>query len=233
VKSTAQKFFAELAKSYDRTADYAMLFQDRRWKDWAAKWLSPARGSLLLDVGCGTLMFEERLGNAGCRFVSLDLSRDMVMMGQRKNLTDVILLMNGDAEYLPFPDESFDHVVSCFVAKYVDASKFASELARVSAKGAKVVVYDLARPRGPLAPFVGLYIHGGLRIIGFLLGRAGKDGAFTFSKLPSVVWDTKWDSRIVLEMEKMGFETLATARLTSGVVFAYCGRRREGQTSGP
>jgi demethylmenaquinone methyltransferase / 2-methoxy-6-polyprenyl-1,4-benzoquinol methylase len=226
VKSTAQKFFAELARSYDRTADYAMLFQDRWWKNWATKWLSPVRGSVMLDVGCGTLIFEERLAHAGCRFVSLDLSRDMVVMGQRKNLSNVTLLMNGDAEYLPFLDRSFDHVVSCFVAKYVGASRFASELARVSASGARVVVYDLARPRGPLAPFVELYIQGGLRIVGFVLGHAGKKGAFTFSKLPSVVRESSWDSRIVAEMEKEGFETLATARLTSGVVFAYCGRRR-------
>ena len=228
MKSVALRFFGDLAESYDRTADYAMLFQDRRWKDWAARWLRPSQGSLVLDVGCGTLIFEERMRRLGCRFVCLDLAVDMVRMGQRKNLPNIALLMNGDAEFLPFPDESFDLVVSCYVAKYVDTRRFAEELARVTKSGARVAIYDLAKPRGPLAPLIEIYIQGGLRIIGLVLALLRRKEAFTFRRLPSVVEQTVWDRRIVRDMEGKGFESLATARLTSGVVFAYCGVRRRG-----
>lgn len=226
MKSTARRFFAELARSYDRTADYAMLFQDRKWKNWTAERLRPHPGSLVLDVGCGTLILEQRLAAYGCRFVGLDLAPDMLRMGRRKHVPNVDLLLNGDAEFLPFPDGSFDSVVSCYVAKYVDVGKFAGELARVSRPGARVVVYDFAIPRGPLAPFLEIYIQGGLRIVGYLLELAHWTGAFTFKTLPKVVRKATWDGRIVRAMETSGFESLGSARLTSGVVFAYYGRRQ-------
>ena len=157
-----------------------MLFQDRKWKNWAAINLKPQQDSLVLDIGCGTLVFEERLENHSVSFVCLDLAPDMLRMGRRKNLPNVQMLLNGDAEYLPFPDGSFEFVVSCYVAKYVGIEKFARELARVTRSGGRAVVYDLCRPRGPLSPFLEMYIQCGLRIIGHVLAHTRNRGAFTF-----------------------------------------------------
>jgi len=227
MKGTALRLFRGLAHSYDATVEYMTLFQDRYWKRWVAERIA-GQGDLVLDIGCGTLLMEERLSDWRCRFIGLDLSEEMVSGGQSKNLRNVALLMRGDAESLPFPSEIFDAVISCYVPKYVSVTKFVRELARVTRPGGIVALYDFARPKGPLGPVIEIYIQGGLRAAGRLLGLAGKDAAFAFVNLPKIVDGTVWDRKIVPAMEEEGFETIAAERLTGGVVFAFSGRRRWG-----
>lgn len=182
-------------------------------------------GGTTLDVGCGTLLLEERLTGSGRRFVGLDLSREMIGLGRGKGLGNVALVVNGDAESLPFPDASFASVVSCYVAKYVRTSKFARELGRVTRQGGVVALYDFARPRGVLAPVLELYIQGGLRWAGLLLRFAGRRSAYTYENLPAIIDGASWDEEIEGAMEANGFRTVAAERLTGGTVFAYCGRK--------
>lgn len=227
LKSTALQLFERLAGSYDRAVDYATFFQDRYWKKWVAKQMPGRDADLVLDLGCGTLLMEERLAHWSCRFVGLDLTERMVRIGRSKELGNVSLLVNGDAEYLPFPDKAFDSVISCYVAKYVNVFKFSSELARVTKPGGAAVLYDFARPRGALAPFIDLYIQWGLRTAGVLLELARKEAAFTFTTLPGIIEETEWDLEIVRAMEGAGFETSDVRRMTAGVVFAYSGRKKK------
>jgi demethylmenaquinone methyltransferase / 2-methoxy-6-polyprenyl-1,4-benzoquinol methylase len=230
MKATSSILFAGLARSYERALDYATLFQDRRWKSWAIQKLEAGADDVVLDVGSGTLVLEERLAGKGCSFVALDLAPEMIRVGQRKKMGNVSLMLNADAEFLPFGDGTFDSVVSCYVPKYVDVGRFAKELARVTRPGGTAVLYDFAKPVGPLAPLIELYIQGGLRVAGFALDLLGRDEAFTFRNLPWIVDRTSWDREIEGAMEQSGFESVAAERLTGGVVFAYCGRRSKDGT---
>ncbi len=225
MKLTSSKIFAGLAGSYEKALDYATLFQDRRWKSWVARRLRAGRGDLVLDVGSGTLVLEEFLAMKKCRFVALDLAPEMIRIASGKGVPNVDLVINGDAEFLPFPDRSFDSVVSCYVPKYVDVGRFAEEVARVAKPGASVVLYDFARPRGSLAPFIELYIRCGLRLVGIALGLARRGEAFTFYRLPQIIESTTWDLEMVEAMESNGFVEVESDRLTGGVVFACSGRR--------
>ena len=222
---TALRLFHGLAGSYDTAVDCATLFQDRYWKLWAVRRLEDRKGSLVLDVGCGTLLLEERLAGSRMKFVGIDLSREMITVGRRKQPCNTALVVNGDAESLPFPEASFDSVVSCYVAKYVRVARFAEEIGRVTRQGGVVAVYDFARPRGPLAPFLELYIQGGLRWAGLILRLARRSSAYTYENLPAIIEKSSWDEEIVGAMESSGFRTIATEKLTGGTVFAYCGRK--------
>jgi len=223
---TALHLFRGLASSYDRVVDYATLYQDRRWKNWVATKAGVREGGLVLDLGCGTLILEERLGGMGWRFVGLDLTEEMVRIGKTKGLPNVCVLINGDAENLPFPDQTFDAVISCYVPKYVCTARLADELARISKPGAAVVLYDFAKPQGFFAPFLRLYIDGGLRVAGYLLRLGRRSAAFTFDKLPGIIDRTAWDREITGAMERRGFDTVEARKLTGGAVFGYFGRRQ-------
>ena len=225
MKSTARRLFRGLAGSYDRTVDLATLFQDRGWKKWVLEMLDGASQEMVLDIGCGTLLMEQRAASMGCKFVGIDLSDQMVRLGQRKNLGNVQLLTEGDAEALPFASESFDAVVSCYVAKYVELGRFAAELARVCKPGGLALVYDFARPVGILAPLLELYIQGGLRAVSFATGLTRRDSAFTFANLPSIVDGAIWYTSFEEVMEDSGFKTLDLRPMTGGVVYAYAGTR--------
>jgi len=225
---TARRLFQGLAASYDRTVDIATLYQDRYWKRWVAEQASFGDGALILDLGCGTLLLEERFGNKGCRYVGIDLTSEMAKRGWEKGLANVPLVVNGDAVSLPFPDKTFDGAVSCYVPKYVSVAKLADELARVVKPSARIVLYDFARPRGISAPLLEPYIQVGLRAIGYALRKAGSRAAFAFERLPQIIDGTSWDSEVVETMENRGFETMAATPLTAGAVFAYCGQKRSG-----
>jgi len=218
--------FQGLAGSYDKVVDLATLFQDRYWKSWVVRELGVGHGSVALDIGCGTLLLEERMGGRGWTFVGLDLTEGMMRLGKAKELSNVDALLRGDAEGLPFSDGSFDAVVSCYVPKYVAVRRLAAELGRVCRPGAKAIVYDFARPKGALAPFLNLYIGGGLRLVGRLLRAGRRVEATTFTDLPGIIGRASWDEEISGAMESNGFEADEARTLTGGVVYCYCGRKR-------
>ena len=106
----------EISRKYDRIA---------RWYDWVEGvpdllGLSSLRWRLLrrlsgkvLEVAVGTgknLQFYPR----HCRIITLDVSNDMLNVARKRGAKlsmDVSFLL-GDGETLPFPDKSFDTVVS-------------------------------------------------------------------------------------------------------------------------
>jgi len=224
--SEALSIFRGLAASYDRVVDGATFFQDRYWKSWAVRNLGQGGGALALDIGCGTLLFEERVGCRGWTFVGLDLTEEMLKLGKAKNLGNVGPLVAGDGERLPFPDETFGAVVSCYVPKYIDVKRLAAELGRICKPGATAVLYDFARPTGAFAPFLNLYIRGGLGVMAYLLGVVRREEATTFAALPGIIERTTWDRQIVGAMQGAGFSPDEARTLTAGAVYAYCGKKR-------
>jgi ubiquinone/menaquinone biosynthesis C-methylase UbiE len=233
LKGIVLRLFGGLADSYERALDIATLYQDRYWKSWVADEVRVGGSQLVLDVGCGTMVLEERLRMTGCNIVGIDLTEEMIRIGQSKRLLNVALLVNGDAESLPFRDSTFDSVLSCYVAKYVDQERFASELARVAKPGARIVVYDFVRPRGLLLPFLALYIYGGMRIAGWLLGLTKSKVAFTFKSLPRLVGGATWDSRFAATLERKDVESESMRRLSGGVVAGYVGVKAERPQASP
>ncbi len=218
----SREIFRGLALSYERTLDLATLLQDRRWKSWVFDSLGGrgSRGGRCLDVGCGTLLLEQDGRLHATDVVGLDLSREMLMVGKRKSLPKVALI-EGDAEALPYPGGVFDVAVSMYVAKYVDAGRFVGELARVMKPGGLVAMYDFARPVGPLAPALGVYVYGALRIAGFLMEAAGWAEAPTFSKLPGIIRRSHWYRGLQALMEESGFSDVREKTFAGGIVRAY------------
>lgn len=83
----------------------------------------------VLDVGCGTGFVSSFLRN--CPVVGLDLSYGMAEV-YRRRFGAVVM---GDAEALPFKEESFDWVLSNFSLHWTDLSKSIPELLRVARVG--------------------------------------------------------------------------------------------------
>ena len=228
MQRTALEIFGGLASSYEKALDAATLGQDRHWKRWVYDNAGARAGERILDVGCGTCLFEELVEEQGCRVVGLDLTEQMIRIGQSKRISCIEALLVGDAESLPFPDDVFDVVVSCYVPKYVTLERLAEEVARVLRPGGRVVLYDFVRPRGPLSPILRLYIHGALRIAGYLLGLIGDETATTFRNLPRIIEGAKWNESIAETFEGVGVRTLTHKTLSGGVVSAFSGRKANG-----
>jgi SAM-dependent methyltransferase len=100
-------------------------------------------GMRVLDVGCGTGNVAVRAAEAGAQVVGLDLTPEL-FEDARRYAAEVgveVEWVEGDAEALPFDDESFDRVLSSFGVIFAPRhSVAAAEMARVLAPGGAIVV---------------------------------------------------------------------------------------------
>ena len=117
--------------------------------------LTPRAGDRWLDLACGTGAVAERACAAGSRVTGLDLTPELLDAGRAKAADAGVEIewVEGDAEQLPFEDESFDVVVSTIGVMFApDHGRAASELARVLRPGGRLGVASWT-PDGTIGAF--------------------------------------------------------------------------------
>jgi SAM-dependent methyltransferase len=96
------------------------------------------QGEHLLDVATGSGNVAIPAAQAGAEVVGLDLTPELLEVGRRRAAEAGVEVewVEGDAEDLPFPDDSFDRVTSCFGAMFAPRHEVAAgEIARVCRAG--------------------------------------------------------------------------------------------------
>ena len=103
--------------------------------------LAPEPGEQILDVATGTGWAARLLANQGAKVTGVDIAAGLIeaarMLASKTKLK--IDFQVGDAEALPFADNSFDAVVSTFGVMFSSKPEAAAaELARVCKKGGRI-----------------------------------------------------------------------------------------------
>ncbi len=116
-------YYNKIAKSYDE-----LHGEEQRNKLQVIKNLiKPNKTDKLLDVGCGTGISSD----FDCDVYSLDPSHELLNILKKKNQDAKIILAS--AESIPFPDLTFDYVISLTaVQNFDDIRKGLTEIKRVS-----------------------------------------------------------------------------------------------------
>ncbi|MDO6497046.1 malonyl-ACP O-methyltransferase BioC [Photobacterium sanguinicancri] len=133
--------FGKAAANYDKSAAFQRLVGHQLIERLPT--LMPV-GSKLLDVGCGTGYFSEQLANRGFDVCATDLSSQMLEQAKQRCGTQ-ITYQQGDAENLPFSDNSFDVAYTSLALQWCpDLSIPLKELRRVVKPGGCVLFTTLA-----------------------------------------------------------------------------------------
>lgn len=125
------------------TGDYAAIARDMFW-DVGARIVDRVgvrSGDRVLDVACGTGNAAIRAAEAGGRVVGVDLTPALFEAGQDLAAEAGVEVewIEGDAEALPFDEESFDVVLSTFGCMFAPRHEVAArELARVLRPGGRM-----------------------------------------------------------------------------------------------
>jgi ubiquinone/menaquinone biosynthesis C-methylase UbiE len=125
------------------------------------------RGKRVLEVGCGHGGGASYLTRAlrPASYTGLDLNRDAIAFCRKRHRLPDVEFVHGDAEKLPFSDQTFDAVINVeSSAAYPHLPRFLAEVARVLRPGGHFLYTDL-RPRSDVAEWEAALAGAPLRML--------------------------------------------------------------------
>jgi fatty-acid O-methyltransferase len=124
-------------------------------------------GKRVLDVGCGHgggASYVTRTFHPAS-YTGLDLNATGIAFCQKRHTVPGLEFVQGNAENLPFPDESFDAVINIESSNhYPDLPRFLAEVARVLRPGGHFLYTDL-RPRHLVADWEAMLADAPMRML--------------------------------------------------------------------
>jgi ubiquinone/menaquinone biosynthesis C-methylase UbiE len=139
----ADRIFAPLGPTYARWGRILSFGQDPRWRRFLVSRLTEPSGARVLDVATGTGLVASELLARGYVVTGVDQSAGMLATA-RERLGDAVELIEARAEALPFPDASFDVVISNGVIDLIpDKDAVFAEIFRVLAPGGRIQIADV------------------------------------------------------------------------------------------
>ncbi|MBI4339673.1 MAG: ubiquinone/menaquinone biosynthesis methyltransferase [Chloroflexi bacterium] len=142
--------FAHVSRRYDLLNTVMTGGQDHRWRARAANLAAEGMLGPALDVAAGTgdLAFALASHPGVTRVVGVDIVEEMVTLAQRKarrrGLSERVAFLRGDAQELPFSDNSFACVVSGFAMRnVVDVAVAVAEMVRVAQPGGRIAILEI------------------------------------------------------------------------------------------
>jgi demethylmenaquinone methyltransferase / 2-methoxy-6-polyprenyl-1,4-benzoquinol methylase len=169
--------FDGIAARYDLVNRVISLGVDQSWRRKTVRSLELRPSQRVLDLATGTadLAIQVARAEPTVSVVGLDPSAKMLEVGQdkvrRAGLEPRVELVQGDAQALPFDDESFHSVCIAFGIRNVpDRRRALCEMARVTRPGGRVAILELSEPRaGWLGALARFHIHSVVPYVGALL----------------------------------------------------------------
>jgi demethylmenaquinone methyltransferase/2-methoxy-6-polyprenyl-1,4-benzoquinol methylase len=144
--------FARIARHYDLINDLQSFGLHRTWKRRVSELAKVSPGARALDLCCGTGDLAFALAQRGADVTGLDFSPQMleVAAARQRHLKSQISnlkFIQGDAQQLPFAENSFDIVTAGYGLRNLTSwERGLEEMRRVARPGARLIVLDFGKP---------------------------------------------------------------------------------------
>jgi len=216
--------FDGIADRYDLLNRIISLGIDQRWRKKTVAALEMKPGERVLDLATGTADLAMMVARTELQVqvVGLDPSLKMLAVGERKitaaGLGSQISLVEGNAETLPFPTDSYDRVCMAFGIRNVpDRSKALREMARVTRTDGRIAILELAEPKqGVMGGLARFHVHTMVPWLGSLLS-----GSAEYRYLQRSIAAFPDAPEFSKQMQSCGLKVLGVEPLTFGVATLY------------
>lgn len=144
--ASVRDMFDRIAARYDLMNSVVSLGMDAGWRRKAVASLQLSRGSVVLDIACGTGALSEELQRAGMTPVGVDIAEQMLRHSALRRADKALVI--GDCLRLPVGDASAQGVICGFALRhFVHMKPLLSEAARVLVPHGRLVLLELDEPR--------------------------------------------------------------------------------------
>ena len=217
--------FSAVAPRYDLMNRLMTGGMDISWRKEVIRRAALTPASHLLDLGAGTgdLAREALHQQPACRVTAGDFTLEMMLVG-KKNYAAPSVWTGADALNLPFPDASFDAIVSGFLMRnVVDLERALSEQRRVLRPGGRFVCLDTTRPgKTILTPFIQFHMRRVIPFLGSLLSR--DPSAYVY--LPETSEHFLSAEELLARIDAAGFAQTGFRRVNFGTVAIHWGQKQ-------
>jgi ubiquinone/menaquinone biosynthesis C-methylase UbiE len=147
LKTFFHLLYHQFAWAYDLVA---WVVSAGSWQNWSLALLADIQTGRVLELGFGPGHLQVESKNKGIFSVGIDASSQMASIAYKEIVSSGFssLLVIGYAQFLPFSDSSFDHLLASFPTNFILDPHTLSEAFRVLKPGGALSILPLARPTG-------------------------------------------------------------------------------------
>ena len=220
--------FHSVAAKYDLMNDLMSAGIHRIWKRFTIELSGVRKGNAVLDIAGGTgdlaAKFSRIVGPEG-RVVLADINDSMLLVGRDKLLDTGhqgnIEFVQADAQFLPFPDDSFDCITIAFGLRNVTEKETAlRSMLRVLKPGGRLLVLEFSKPESELLSKA--YDTYSFRVLPFM-GRLVANDAESYQYLAESIRVHPDQETLKEMMEDAGFNRVEFHNMTGGIVALHKG----------
>ncbi len=177
-KEQVTQMFDNISGTYDGLNRVISLGIDVKWRKKVVELIREKQPTTILDIATGTGDLALLMADTSAqKIIGLDLSVGMLRVGEdkikAKNLSDVIEMVVGDSENIPYADNYFDAITVSFgIRNFETLEKGLSEIYRVLKPGGLFVILETSVPtQFPYKQGYAFYTKFILPIIGKLFSK--------------------------------------------------------------
>lgn len=220
--------FDSVASRYDLMNDLMSVGIHRLWKRFTIELSAVRRGQTVLDIAGGTgdlsARFSKLVGEDG-KVILADINDSMLRVGRDK-LLDAgafgnLHMVQCDAQYLPFPDNSIDCITIAFGLRNVTDKDLAlRSMERILKPGGRLLVLEFSKPTNPLLEKA--YDAYSFRVLP-IMGKLVANDEESYRYLAESIRKHPDQDTLLGMMEDAGFVDCQYHNMTGGIVAVHRG----------
>jgi demethylmenaquinone methyltransferase/2-methoxy-6-polyprenyl-1,4-benzoquinol methylase len=228
-KEQVAQMFDTISGNYDNLNRVISFGIDIKWRKKVLKIVSDAKPKIILDIATGTGDLAILMAQTNAeKIIGLDISAGMLEVGKKKieekKLSNVIDLVLGDSENIPFEDNYFDAITVGFgVRNFEHLEKGFSEILRVLKPNGVFVILETSVPdKTPYKQGYRFYTKNILPIIGKLFSK--DNSAYGYLSESAAVFP--YGEALNNILRKIGFIDVVAMPQTFGVATIYSASKK-------